>query len=61
MEIYSENYTLDQAESETFFQTVQTDAMNQVELGSFEIAENEVVPAVEAVKMWTEGCNLDLR
>ena len=65
MEIYSESFSLNpESESENLFQSVQANAnINQVTVDSIEIAqfESEVVPTIEAVKMWSEGRRVDLR
>ena len=65
MEIYSEKFKLDsEFESDTLFHPVQTNATpEQITLNSIEIAsfESEVIPTIEAIKMWNEGRNVDLR
>ena len=52
------------SESENLFQSIQADAnIDQVTVDSIEVAqfESEVVPTIEAVKMWSEGRRIDLR
>ena len=59
LEIYSDNYSLRQESESHSFQSVQSNA--EITIGSIEKFESEVIPTIEAVKMWTEGRNFDLR